>query len=543
MTSQFQIMQSVAGCDYAYNYKEYVTSMISEIMMTSRTAKFSRTLRNGKSIMVIKYNIPTTFKAKNFDIPVSIYLPAGLPFERPEIFLDKESDTGINPKNAEIDQITGRIYTYGLKNWQTNFSMQNIINEIIGSFNKNFPIYKKKQDNSMMSSNVSNTNNVNNNNFNNFNYNNLNNNYNQFNSNNYNNNNNTNNLQNNMPAPNMNLNIGYNGMLGNSVLDQTTSAPTNYSNFNKTTTKSFYVDNNVYNPNFNNDNNQNNEPAPFYNFNNNFNNNSNSNNNQLNINQNNKFSCNNNDNFNTNNNSNFTNTNNKITYNNNYKPEKNEFTLLDNNSNFPNSNTNSNNNINNQNNYFNQGQNDYNQKTLNSNLEINTNSNNLAEEENKVKNILVDVIKYQLELKIKESLKRSNQQELKFNNFKTQFFNQSEKFKKFIEAKDQSCNKLEGFKSELDKEIQRTNIYISELQGKMFSSDNVMEYIIVNNVEILNVVSIEAVIEDLISISKKAFEKGIISFVECVRFIRSITREAMKVKFHRNKLTEQASKR
>jgi hypothetical protein len=70
-----------------------------------------------------------------------------------------------------------------------------------------------------------------------------------------------------------------------------------------------------------------------------------------------------------------------------------------------------------------------------------------------------------------------------------------------------------------------------------------MEFIIVQNGDILNIICAEAVIEDLIGISKKAFEKGAINFNECVRFIRSITREAMKAKYFRQKILDLINKK
>jgi len=49
----------------------------------------------------------------------------------------------------------------------------------------------------------------------------------------------------------------------------------------------------------------------------------------------------------------------------------------------------------------------------------------------------------------------------------------------------------------------------------------------------------EASIEDMFIIIKKGFAKGNITFNETVKFIRNISREAIKIKFLRNKIQKE----
>lgn len=147
MSNQLAILQTATQCAYPINMRDYIANIIYEITLMNKSAKYYQVVKNGENIILLKLNISTTFKNKTFEIPILIYITKNMPYESPEIYLERASDTGVNPKNTDIDQNTNRILTQGLKTWNSYAVLSNILGEIQISFNKNFPIYKLTQQN------------------------------------------------------------------------------------------------------------------------------------------------------------------------------------------------------------------------------------------------------------------------------------------------------------------------------------------------------------------------------------------------------------
>jgi archaellum component FlaC len=518
--SNYSLIDTISQCCYPLNIRDYIGNVLLDISKLSSSAKFFKVVKGNDQVIAIKYNIPTTFKDRKFDIPVIIYILKNFPYQAPEVYLEKSSDTGVSPKNTSIDPKTNRIYTNILNNWNINSKIGDLISEIIFSFNTNFPIYKLNNNSGGSGSGSSSTSSGT---MNSVLVPNMNTSYTSF------VNNTSNSYQNaptiysalgiktntssNVPNTNNNFNSGYNSF----NINQTSYVPQTNTVYNKQNT----IYNNIQDNKF-----QNFNDAPGINSTTN-----NSMNNNLftsNTGTNNNYQ-----NFNTQSTSNNINTSN--TYSNNfsggnYIPNNNSgglFQVSNNNLTTtvpPISNFNSTPNI-----------------TSNTLTNTNTNINTQVvdtQSEEIAKKVLMDEIKSQVESKVKEEMKRLKQQEEKLKNYQTEFTNQIEKYSKFLNRKDEIISTIRPLLERLEKEIQQVMMSVANSQDRMISQDTHLSFIAISDRDkaIINVISIEATIEDIITATKKAFEKGIVNFNDNVKFIRNITRELFRLKTYREKL-------
>jgi len=484
--NKYAILELVLQTCYPVNMRDYIINIAHEINSMNPSTKTLKVNYKNDMIILLKLNISTQFKGKNYDIPVLIYLSKGMPYESPEVYLERQPETAVNPKNTDIDQKTNRILTKSLINWNSYFSLSTIIEEIQKSFSTTFPIYKVSQ-NQQQSINQ-------------------------------------NLIQQSMMYNNTNTNInpysnmggtgiytGYQPIQGQSGLQNTvipggyintqpakgTIYNTIYQSMNPntgisstTSVTSSYSQNTIY-------------PQPTQNIwstmipQQNMNNpNPNTNINQIPVNQ---YGYNNTNMYPNNNNSNpyVQPLNNPVNYQNQINPYMpNQF------NNIPN-----------------------NQPQLDPKR---------ADEE--VKKILIAEIVSNTETKIKEEIKRNKQQDEKLKNYKNQFNSQIEKYKKFLSRKEEIIKLSDGYVKNAENEIVNIQNYLSKIQDRIVNSSNYDNFIFVSHMDVVKIISIEATIEDIIVIVKKAFEKNIINFNETSRIIRSLTREAFKIKYYREKL-------
>lgn len=240
MSSNKNIIDLLKECDYSSSYKDYIIKILLELSC-QKGVTFFKTIRSGNTSKTVGIKYPMTIKLKNnpFEISITIYIISDFPEKAPEIYIDTNNDPllAVNPKNKDISPENFRVLTTKLMNWNKSISLQEILTEIMNSFQLNFPIYKKQNKPNVSGNNSSNTsfnnlsaapnnffNNNNNmpNNMNNFNNPNMNN-YNNPSMNNFNNpnmNNFNNPPMNNFNNPNMNNNAGlYNPPVNNSSIN------------------------------------------------------------------------------------------------------------------------------------------------------------------------------------------------------------------------------------------------------------------------------------------------------------------------------------
>jgi hypothetical protein len=145
--NQLTIIDLVNQCSYNSNTRPYITNILIEMTKNPSTKlfKIKRNIQNHEElIMMIRYNIPTLFKNKTYDIPILIYIPSTFPYDGPEFYVEKAVNVEVNPNNTDIDISTSRIIIKSLRNWSISSNILNIIGEINSSFNTTFPIYQIK---------------------------------------------------------------------------------------------------------------------------------------------------------------------------------------------------------------------------------------------------------------------------------------------------------------------------------------------------------------------------------------------------------------
>jgi hypothetical protein len=503
--SNYSIIDVISQCCYPLNIRDYIGTVLVEVSKLSSSAKFFKIQKGTDQVIAIKYNISTTFKDRKFDIPVLIYILKTFPYSAPEVYLERTSETGVSPKCTSIDPKTNRISANILNSWNINSKLGDLITEVTNSFNANFPIYKLSSNNSSGSTMNSsfggnNSGGINTSYTSNFNYpqqgNTI---YSQLGI-----NTNTNTNNNNF---NMN-NSGYN----NFNINQTSYVPQNN------------INNNPYggqnNFNFNQQQGyQNQGVAPVIGIQNKPDNS---------MNNNNMFNSNNG----YNNNNMFVNNNTGYSNNNNYQNFDTSSTTNTNSSGY-----------NNTGNKFNSGYSNTNVNTsIGSNQTSSTNVNSKISNDNQqeeiARKVLVDEIRSQVEGKVKEELKRLKQQEEKLKNYQTEFNNQIDKYQKFLGKRDEILVTLKPIMDNMVKETQEVLTSVANSQDRMITQDTALSFINIGERDktILNIISMEATIEDIITATKKGFEKGIVGFSENTKFIRNLTRELFRIKYYRDKL-------
>jgi len=158
----------------------------------------------------------------------------------------------------------------------------------------------------------------------------------------------------------------------------------------------------------------------------------------------------------------------------------------------------------------------------------------LSEEE--IKRNLIDELKNSLKPKIQEEMKSLNNFDEKFRKFKEEIYYQNENFSNFVEKKDDILIALKQQVNFIDEDIKTLSLLVSYEKGTELTPNNFDLFIRTSNRKLIEVVCVEATIEEFITLSKKLVEKGCIPLQDSIRFIRGISRELFKLKYFRDKL-------
>ena len=134
-------------CTYSISFKDYIIKILIELSC-QRGVIFFKTMLPGTStkIVAIKYPMTIRLKGNPYEVKIIIYIVSDFPNKAPEIFIDNSGDAllAANPKNQNVNPENFRVITPKLFNWIRSTSIQEILTEIINSFEMNFPIYKKQ---------------------------------------------------------------------------------------------------------------------------------------------------------------------------------------------------------------------------------------------------------------------------------------------------------------------------------------------------------------------------------------------------------------
>ena len=152
--------------------------------------------------------------------------------------------------------------------------------------------------------------------------------------------------------------------------------------------------------------------------------------------------------------------------------------------------------------------------------------------------MLIEEIKNSCESKLRDDLKRLRSQEEKLSNYKQVFVTQIEKLRNFMNKKDEHFNSINVLIHEMEQDKISKRILLEKFEGQSLNQSNCMQFVNIKNPNnnLLETLAMEASIEDMFIIIKRAFEKGNISFNETVKFTRNLSREAIKIKYIREKI-------
>lgn len=420
-----QIFDIISECSYPMNTKDYVGIVVLELFNLDKGTTFYKVMKSGDKIIVAHYKVKVSFKGKIYDVPLLIYLPKIFPKSPPEIYIENQTDIGINPANKDIDPETKKINVKSVTTWNVYSTISVVMEEIKTSFQNNFPIYKRN--NSVSSSTYSNTNSTTSN-------------------------------TNSLTSVFQGINIG-----GSHGHDNKRIKSNDFNNQNNYNNSNY---NNIYNSTYQNNNFQNNQNTQNnqnygYQYNNNFGNNNN---------------------FNT-----FPTGNNNITNitNSNYQP---------------------------------------NQGRINYDAEI--------------KKKLIEELKNSLEPKLKEEIHNIKKQEEILNKYKKEFTNINESLAHVGQDKNKAVNLLNDYIISINDEVNSITQLVNKLKNNHLTEDNYQNFIEYNHKDLMRACCVEASMEDLISVIKKAFDKGIFQYEETLRMIRHLTKEMVKVRFYKEKLSK-----
>ncbi len=142
--------------------------------------------------------------------------------------------------------------------------------------------------------------------------------------------------------------------------------------------------------------------------------------------------------------------------------------------------------------------------------------------------------------KVKSEQNNLKSHEDKLNAFKSECLSKIEKVKNLAERKEEITNKISTLSHGIQMQVQDLQNYInlnSQLDFSM-NLENLDKFLSISDADILKTVSAECVLEDLLVIIKKAFEKRIPGFDlnYTIKLIRKFSREIYTIKFYKDKL-------
>lgn len=140
------IIDLLNECPYNPSFKDYIIKILIELSC-QRGVIFYKTVLPGSQnkIVAIKYPMTIRLKGNPYEIKIIIYIISDFPDKAPDIYIDNSGDPSlaVNPKNLNVNPENFKVMTSKLFNWKRSTSIQEILTEIINSFELNFPIYKK----------------------------------------------------------------------------------------------------------------------------------------------------------------------------------------------------------------------------------------------------------------------------------------------------------------------------------------------------------------------------------------------------------------
>jgi hypothetical protein len=154
-----------------------------------------------------------------------------------------------------------------------------------------------------------------------------------------------------------------------------------------------------------------------------------------------------------------------------------------------------------------------------------------------IKEILINEIAIRMLGKFKKEYCTINQQQRELVTLKNDILQKREVYANVVGKKDEIINNFNIMTTNLRDQVDSIQNYIVKARDKQIHKDNIDSFLFISDDKLIRLISVEATVEDYLSIIKKAFEKGVLTFKDCNKEIRSVSRELLRIKFYRNKLT------
>lgn len=162
--------------------------------------------------------------------------------------------------------------------------------------------------------------------------------------------------------------------------------------------------------------------------------------------------------------------------------------------------------------------------------------------EKEIRKKLIEEIKAKVEGPLKEEIRSLKKEEECLGIYKIEFETQISKYSNFLVNKESIMERNRQLLIEINNEINRLHTYVADAKDKIIDDKNIDKFLNIQNVEIIKIIAMEATIEDVLSITKKLFDKGILNFDESFKLFRALSGEIIRIRFYRDKLLAQINK-
>lgn len=149
-SEQIQLDIAINQSSYPLYKREIILDFMISNFEGNKDAKVYFTFKEKEKLFVIEYVLSVYLLQKLYKINLLIHIPILFPDYPPEIYIEKNSNIGINEyyKNGKIDQDTLKININNFEKFvPQRRNVLEILNAIKLEFDKNFPVFSDKKDN------------------------------------------------------------------------------------------------------------------------------------------------------------------------------------------------------------------------------------------------------------------------------------------------------------------------------------------------------------------------------------------------------------
>ena len=128
------------------NYSPYGKKFIKKFLLSDYLENKEAKVYFQNKLFVIEHTLSINFLGKSYKINMFIHIPMYFPEGRPEFYLQKKANVGLNKSylDGRINQETFLINIDRFGPYDPN-NIKEVIKNIVNEFNKDFPIYKENK--------------------------------------------------------------------------------------------------------------------------------------------------------------------------------------------------------------------------------------------------------------------------------------------------------------------------------------------------------------------------------------------------------------